>query len=77
MAEFYRTGRADLTADSNMAFKFYLMAAERGHAEGMYRTSLMLLGGKGCERSEPDAKMWMEKSAGKGFELAERRFARW
>jgi len=43
----------------------------------MYRTSLMLLGGKGCDQSEPEAKRWMEKSAGMGFELAERRFARW
>ena len=51
------------------AFKYYLMAAERGHATAMSNVGFMYDRGEGVERSAEKAFEWYKRSAELGCDV--------
>lgn len=57
--------------NDELAMKWYLAAAEKGHAESMYCVGFLFLNGQGVEQSDEEAARWYRKSAEKGFAKAQ------
>ena len=53
-----------------LAFKYYMMAAEAGDPESQYYVALMYENGYGVEQDMEEAMKWYERSAEQGYEEA-------
>lgn len=64
----YATGKS-VDVSLQEAFKYYLMASEKGHTDAMFNLSLALLRGEGCSKNEPLAAHWLQVAALQGLFL--------
>ena len=66
MAYIYRNGVNGVQQDKNEALKWYLRAAERGHANSQAYVGHAYLTGNGIEIDKRKAAMWLEKASAQG-----------
>ena len=59
-----------VTQDYAEAKKWFLKAADQGHAEAQFNIAGMYLNGKGVTQNYTEAKIWFLKAAEQGFQPA-------
>ncbi|KAG0250291.1 hypothetical protein DFQ27_009475 [Actinomortierella ambigua] len=62
LAEMYETGGSGVPKDIEMAFVWYLRAAQRGHVDAMDRVGDMYAEGQGTEQSDDEAARWHKQA---------------
>jgi uncharacterized protein len=60
----------DLSNDSELALKYYTLAADQGDAEGMFGLGTLYTAGEGVPKDPKLAFAWMKKAADKGQKQA-------
>ena len=71
LAGWYRGGDEGLLQSPQLAFRWNLQAAERGHGEAMFETASAYQAGDGVEVDRAAAMMWIEKAADRGDRVAQ------
>ena len=64
----YEEGLVGATEDYKEAAKWYLKAAEKGHAQAQYKMGTMYTLGKGVYKDRIEAAKWFGKAAQQGYE---------
>lgn len=67
LGEAYRFGWLGLEKNANEAEKWYLKAAEQGHAEAQYELGWWYYVGPGVPKDNEKAEYWLRKSAAQGY----------
>ncbi|KAG0252301.1 hypothetical protein DFQ27_008154, partial [Actinomortierella ambigua] len=62
LAEMYETGGSGVSKDSEMAFAWFLRAAQHGHVDAMDRVGDMYAEGRGTEQSDAEAARWRTRA---------------
>ncbi|KAG0249387.1 hypothetical protein DFQ27_000147, partial [Actinomortierella ambigua] len=62
LAEMYETGGNGVPNDNEMAFVWYLRAAQQGHVDAMARVGDMYAEGRGTEQSDDEAARWHKQA---------------
>ncbi|KAG0270112.1 hypothetical protein DFQ27_000413 [Actinomortierella ambigua] len=62
LAEMYETGGSGVPQDNEMAFVWYLRAAQQGHTGAMDRVGDMYAEGRGTEQSDDEAARWHKQA---------------
>lgn len=70
--EFYAAGQS---ADADNALKYYLRAAEMGHADAQYKCGEIYYNGSGVTNDYEKALMWYKKAAAQGHHAAMNKLA--
>jgi len=71
LAGWYRGGEEGLPQSSELAFRWALRAAERGHVEAQYNTGLCYNTGEGVAADYEAAAMWFGRAAEQGERSAQ------
>ncbi len=71
VANCYFDGSGGFPQESLSAFVWFERAAERGHAEAMFRTAEMLRWGNGRLPNLKEAELWYRRAADKGHKQAQ------
>ncbi|KAG0251852.1 hypothetical protein DFQ27_008487, partial [Actinomortierella ambigua] len=62
LAEMYEAGGGGVPKDNEMAFVWYLRAAQQGHLDAMDRVGHMYAEGRGTEQSDDEAARWHKQA---------------
>lgn len=68
----YANGIDEQSPDFQKAYSYFIQAAEEGHSEAQYRVGVALYYGKGISIDKDSARFWLEKSASKKNEAAQK-----